>query len=165
MKNLNLFFLMIAVIAMVACGKKTDKAKVIEQQKELTRHWDKALNTGDADALAAFYPDDGIRMNPNEPAWVGKEAIRNGFRSVFEKNIVSGTNKVVDVIHSGDYAIVRGTYSGMVKSKTTGNSGNTTTKWVSVNKQQPDGSWKMVLTIWNSDLPSVSAKDSVVSVK
>ena len=34
MKNLNLFFLMIAIMAMVACGKKTDVVNMIENQDQ-----------------------------------------------------------------------------------------------------------------------------------
>ena len=34
MKNINLFFLVIALMAMIACVKKTDTAKVIENQDQ-----------------------------------------------------------------------------------------------------------------------------------
>ena len=155
MKNLNLFFMVVAIMAMVACGKKTDTAKVIELQKELTAKWDKAMNAGDADALASLYADDAIRMQPNEPVWEGKEAIRSGFRSLLENFSVNGVNNVADVILADDYAIVRGTSKYDVIPKAGGQPVHGEGKYLDIRKLQPDGSWKSVLSIWNSDLPPV----------
>ena len=155
MKKLHLIFLVITAMGICACDQKTDLTKVTEQQKEVNAKWDKAMNAGDADALASLYADDAIRMSPNEPVWEGKEAIRNGFRSLLEKNSVNGVNLVTDVILTDDYAIVRGTSKYDVIPKTGGDTIHGKGKYLDIRKLQPDGSWKSVLSIWNSDLPPV----------
>ena len=155
MKTLQLVILVIVAMAICACGQKNDSAKVTEQQKEVNAKWDKAMNAGDADALASLYADDAIRMSPNEPVWEGKDAIHNGFRSLLEKNSVNGVNLVTGVILTDDYAIVRGTSKYDVIPKTGGETIHGEGKYLDIRKRQPDGSWKSVLSIWNSDLPPV----------
>lgn len=152
MKN-HIFLLGLTMMAMIGCSRKPDMAKIIGLQNELTEKWDKAMNAGDADALASFYTEDAVRMTPNEPAWKGKEAIRNGFRSLLEKNKVKGVNTVADVILAEDYAMVRGTSKYDVIPKTGGEPVHGEGKYVDIRKLQPDGSWKSVLSIWNSNLP------------
>ena len=155
MKNLNLFFLMISVIAMVACGKKTDEAKVIEQQRELTAKWVKAINAGDIEALTSLFDENTVRMNQNEPILIGKKAVVSHLKSRGEKFNSNEDCKVQNVVVSGDYTIAWGSYNGDYKNKSDGSIFHDEGKWVDVRKLQPDGSWKLIIDIWNSDLPVV----------
>jgi uncharacterized protein (TIGR02246 family) len=155
MKNMNLFFLVFAVMVMVACGDKTNTAKLSELQKELLDNWDKTINAGDADALAMLYAEDAIRMQPNEPVQKGREAIRASFKSYIEKNETADDNILLGVTVSEDYVIAWGTYTSDYKPKSGGNQIHDVGKWVAISKQQPDGTLKIVMDIWNSDLPPV----------
>ena len=159
MKNVNLLFIIIAVMAIVACGKKTDVAKVIEQQKELTEQWDKALNAHDPDALASLYAEDATRMHQNVPALKGREAIRTFFKTEFEEIDGVVDNTTVNVIVSGEYAICNGTYTAEDKIKSDSTLVHDVGKWVSIRKLQDDGTWKTIIDIWNSDLPAVTTTE------
>jgi ketosteroid isomerase-like protein len=59
-----------------------------------------------------------------------------------------------DLIVSGDYAIKTGAYEMTVQPKK-GKAMHDVGKYVSVWKKQPDGSWKMVRDVFNSDLPGM----------
>ena len=156
MKNLNLFFLAIALSALIACEKKTNTTADIEANKQLTEKWDEAFNKGDLDALSSIYTSDAIRMQPNEPVLNGREDIRASFKSFLDQNeTILDDNKALDVTIAGEFAIVRGTYTSDFKPKTGGNPVHDEGKWVCIQKRQADGSWKITMDIWNSDLPPV----------
>ena len=44
----------------------------------LTDDWSTALKQEDIEALMSFYSDEAISMSPDEPPWVGHQAIRAG---------------------------------------------------------------------------------------
>ena len=54
----------------------------IEANKNLIDAWDKAHNSGDIEGLMSLYTDDAVRIPPNKPALVGKEAIRSLFQEI-----------------------------------------------------------------------------------
>ncbi len=155
MKSLNLFFLVIAVMSMVACGKKIDTNKVIELQKEQTEKWEKDFNAGDADAIASMYTEDAIRMEQHVPVLKGREAIQAFLKTFFYQTEVSVELEVVSVEITGDYAILQGTSTLNGKQKSDGTPIHDEGKWVAISKLQADGIWKTILDIWNSDLPPV----------
>jgi uncharacterized protein (TIGR02246 family) len=146
-----------ALISVISCSRMTNEAKVIELQKELTEQWDKAVNASDADAVAAFYTDDALRMEQHKPALKGKEAIRTSFKSYFEENVLVVDDITTDVVISGEYAISNGTYTSDYRLKSDTTTIHDVGKWVCIRKLQPDGSWKTVMDIWNSDLPAMAA--------
>ena len=157
MKYFNLFFLAIALSAlMVACEMKPNTSADIEPNKQLTEKWDEAINKGDLEALVSLYAEDAIRMQPNEPAQKGREAIRASFKSYLGNNETKDDNITADVKLSGDYAIVWGTYTADYTPNAGGNPVHDQGKWVCIQKRQADGSWKITMDIWNSDLPPVA---------
>jgi uncharacterized protein (TIGR02246 family) len=147
----------LAAIAFISCNENENNAKLIELQKETTEQWDKAVNAGDADAVASFYTEDATRMEQHKPSLQGKEAIRNSFKSFFDQNELVVNNITTDVVVSGEYAISNGTYISDYRLKSDSNAVHDVGKWVCIRKLQPDGSWKTVMDIWNSDLPAMVA--------
>ena len=49
----------------------------------LVAAWDADWNAADVDALVASFTDDAVRMDPNRPTLVGKEAIRAALQADF----------------------------------------------------------------------------------
>ena len=84
MKNLIVFFLGIAILSIVACAKKIDIEADIAAIKSLTEEYDAAINSGDLDSWMSIYTDDAVRMQPNMPVLVGKDAIRSVMQYFFE---------------------------------------------------------------------------------
>jgi len=59
------------------------------------------------------------------------------------------------VSRSGDLAYSHGTYEETVNDRE-GNPVTNKEKWVTVYEKQPDGTWKVVADIWNTDGPTAS---------
>ncbi|MBA7555604.1 hypothetical protein ES705_48275 [subsurface metagenome] len=89
MKNLIVFFLGIAILSIGACTKKVDTEADVAAINSLLEEFDEALNAGDLDGLMSCFTDEAVRMPPNMPALVGKEAIRDMFQSRFEHSAIS----------------------------------------------------------------------------
>ncbi len=106
-----------------------------------------AFNRGDAAACAANYIEDGALMAPNQPTVLGKQAVEGFFKGMIEELGGTGNIEIVEVGAEGDLAYQSATYSFE------SNEGSDAGKFVEVFKRQADGSWKIRLTIFNSDNP------------
>jgi ketosteroid isomerase-like protein len=85
---------------------------------------------------------------------VGKPAIRVLWTSMtaLPGMALSGGPMRAEVARSGDLGYVIGTYT-MITNDAAGRAVNDHGKYVVVWKKQPDGNWKAVADIFNSDLP------------
>ena len=153
MKNLIVFFLVVAFLAIGSCTKKVDTEADVEAIKNLTEEYDAAINSGDLYSWMSLYTDDAVRMPPNMPALVGKDAIRSVMQSFFENYTIDLKETTEEVIVAGDWAFARGTYTLTSTPKVSGEPIRDTGKWVAFHKRQPDGSWKCYRNIYNSNLP------------
>jgi ketosteroid isomerase-like protein len=106
-----------------------------------------AYNRGDAAACAANYFEDGALLAPNQPTVLGTQAIEGFFKGMIEELGGTGAIEIVEVSAEGDLAYQSATYAFE------GNEGSDAGKFVEVYKRQADGSWKIRLTIFNSDNP------------
>jgi ketosteroid isomerase-like protein len=97
---------------------------------------------------------DAIIMPPNLPAARGLDAIQAQFKRWFAEGTVKEMKlSTEDVMLSGDIAVETGTYD-MTVQPATGKETHDRGKYLVVYRQQPDGSWKGVREIDNSDLPA-----------
>ncbi len=109
-----------------------------------------AALANDADAMANLYTEDAVAMFPNEPAVVGKDAIRNRLGA---DTYEAFTLAVTAVEGRGDLAYSRGTYTIRFQPGSEGDFIDDTGKWLVVQRKQADGSWLNIADIYNSDLP------------
>ena len=143
----------LVLLLATACAQPIDTAADEEAQRQLGVVWDDAANSGDWDTLLSLYVDEPLRMDPDAPIVVGKDAIRQLFQGYRDQADSEYTNTVVEVRVAGDLAVVRGTFIGTVAPKDGSESYNDSGDWVSVRERQADGSWKIVYDIWNRDAP------------
>ena len=107
--------------------------------------------TGDWDRMVELFTDDAIRMPPNAPVEHGRETIRAHFGAV--DSIPQWTVHESEIHGEGDLAYMQEAYTitaflaGMPGSMTY------TGKSLSILRRQPDGTWLIVMDIWNSDEP------------
>jgi uncharacterized protein (TIGR02246 family) len=125
-------------------------------KKQPFKHCDaayaKAFNKGDAKGVAALYTRDAAWMVPNGPTVKGRkafeaataEAINAGWKNIKFSGQKSGSDG--DLAYNvGRLTMDMTTANGTRKEKG---------KFVDIYKRQADGSWKIALTIFNSDLPA-----------
>lgn len=127
--------------------------------------WDKAWSAGDCEALALLYTTDAIVMEPNAPARVGRDATRASCKKYFSRFREVNRSRVEDVRVSGDLAVARGTEVSTTSPKAGGKTVQYRDKWVTVYQRQPDGSWKILWEIYNSNLPVTPSLPAAAGIK
>jgi uncharacterized protein (TIGR02246 family) len=122
--------------------------------KDLDAQWSKAAAAKDLESTVSYYAEDAALMPPNAPIATGAEAIRSVW-----KNMIGSPGFAVDwkatrteVARSADLAYLIGTYE-LTVNDASGKPVNDRGKYVEVWRKQPDGKWKTVADMFNSDLP------------
>jgi ketosteroid isomerase-like protein len=105
-----------------------------------------------------LYADDASCFFSNTPIITGKDAIREYWKAIF---VLPGFRlglKVVKVeaSRSSDLAYTHGQYT-LTSNDDMGNPIIDMGKYVVVYRKQPDGQWKVIIDIGNSDSPAPEA--------
>ena len=154
MKTTFAVTLCVLLLLVSACASKVNDPADVRAIKDMQPAFDKAWNAGNAEAVASdIYTADAIKMEPNQPATSGRDAIQASAQKYFELFTDEGRNVAEDVRVSGDLAVARGTFSGKFTLKAGGDGTPYKGKWITACQRQPDGSWKAFWDIYNSDLP------------
>jgi uncharacterized protein (TIGR02246 family) len=119
--------------------------------KKIEEEWAAANTSGDIDKLVSFFTDNAVNIPPNEPALIGKEAIRDWFQQYFDQFTMEEDGTVVDVQVSGDLAFTRGTFTSIQTPKTVGESLKSNGSWVTIYRKQSDGTWRCICNIWSDE--------------
>ncbi len=122
-----------------------------EAIKKITDDFNAAINAGNIDKLVSLYTDDAVRIPPNKPALIGKEAIRSMFQEQLDKFTVQNEGVIVDLKVSGDLEFVRGSWTSINTPKDGSESLKYNGSFVSVIQKQPEGSWKVICNIWSNE--------------
>ena len=157
MKKLFPVLTSLLMLAASGCAPKVD----VEADKAAIREatdveWLAAGQAKDLERWVSFHTDDAVLLPPNAPIVTGKEAIRAFVSKLLSSPGYAGSwhTTKIEVSRSGDLAYSYGPEETTVNDAE-GNPVTDQQKWVAVWKKQPDGSWKCVVLILNSDLPAV----------
>ena len=123
--------------------------------REIDIEWSKAEAAKDVERCLPFYADDASIFEPGSPVVAGKDAIRKNLDAFFAIPGISLSTKMAKVVvaRGGDLAYTYWTYA-MTRTDAKGKPVNDKGKGVTVWGKQPDGKWKVVADIYNSDLPA-----------
>src|SRR5689334_12720135 len=161
-------FLLIALVLslLTACQQQattmTDTRSADEATlKNLDAEWSKAAGAKDVDKTASYYSDDAIVLPPNMAAINGKQGARAMWQGMFSVPGFGGGWKVskVEVARSADLGYLTGTYE-LSERDAKGKPMTDRGKYLEVWKKQADGTWKCVVDMFNSDLPSDAGEES-----
>ena len=149
--------MLLAVVALgfshVACQIPSNEADVEAIKKLVVEDFVEAENAGDVSAKVALYTDDAVLMPPNEPAVTGKEAIHSWHQTTYNQVSLQVTDSTDEIAVSGDWGFARGSYSATISLRAGGEPTRENGKFLVIVRRQPDGSWKIVCDMWNSDTP------------
>jgi ketosteroid isomerase-like protein len=120
--------------------------------------WMKAFAAKDLDKSVAFCDEKGAVLAPNAPIAQGRQAIAESFVEFFKlPNLkITWHADKADVARSGELGYTSGTYE-MSFTDSAGKTIPDKGKYVTLWKKQPDGSWKVLLDIFNTDMPAPGA--------
>ena len=124
--------------------------------RDVEAAWVKDIGTKDVGKFVAYYADDATLLMPNASALNGKDAIKAALKPMLSDPNFSlkFENTRAEASKGGDIVYTTGTYTMTVSDAKNPKSATTDKgKYLTVFKKQPDGSWKAVADMINSDLP------------
>ena len=127
----------------------------VAEVNEVAQAFHDGVANQDASALADLYSDEGRFLPPNMPPSEGRASIRAAMQQLLDVGARSLDVEPLDVREAGDLTIEYGRYSLGIEP----DAGTTVTdvgKYIVVHEQQDDGSTKIVLDIFNSNLPAAA---------
>ena len=132
-----------------------EKSNPVDAVRAADQEWLKVFAAKDLDKSVAFCDEKGAVLASNAPIANGREAISKLFAGFFalQDLKISWHPDRVEVAKSGELAYTSGAYQ-MSFAGPDGKTVPDTGKYVTVWKKQPDGSWKVMLDIFNSDVPA-----------
>jgi uncharacterized protein (TIGR02246 family) len=144
------------LIALSACGRKVDRKQEEQKLMETSRAWSRAVQSGDVEAILAYWADDAVVIQPATPTMRNKAQLRAylekslkvpGFRISWEPREASLSDdgtlgyliEETEVSMTGpDAKPIRERYRGV-------------TIW----RKQADGSWRNVVDMTNEEPAAV----------
>jgi uncharacterized protein (TIGR02246 family) len=154
MRRMGILVVTSLVVSVPAWARQGDTAGVAKTRAA----YEKASNAHDAAAISKLFTADGTEMPPNAPAAKGRAAIEAMHKTLttqveFSQLKIAPTDtKVV-----GDFAYEVGTYTQTITPKG-GKPAPDKGKYVVLLKKVEDGSWEVVYSIYNSDMPAAPMK-------
>ena len=124
---------------------------------ELDKAWSDAAAAKDVDKVVSYYAGNALVLPSNAAAATTKEAIR----AIWKDMLTTPGTKIswkpfkIETAQSGELAYITGTYQ-MTMNDAKGKPAKENGKYVEIFKKQTDGSWKVIVDIWNSDLPAAA---------
>lgn len=112
-----------------------------------------ALSNDDVSGIMAGLASDHLTMAPDGPTPPDNEALAAWHQARIDQFAFQGDFSTDDVQLFGDIAIERWSGDLRLMPKEGGEDTVDTTKGVWIWQRQEDGSWKLLWSIWNSDLP------------
>ena len=113
-----------------------------------------AMKAGDLDLWMSLYTEDTVKMAPDAPAVIGKEALRASMQPFFDTFTIEEMDIFdVDIQVAGNWAFSRCNFTATMIPKAGGEPMYMDAKDMSISKRQPDGSWKIHWDCWNSNVP------------
>lgn len=119
--------------------------------QQLDAEFMKAANAKKAGALVkAFYAPDAVLMPPNRPIVEGRAGIQSFLQSLIDSGLSGIKLETTTIASAGDLAYGRGRYTLSI-SPPSGAPIQEAGKYVVVYRRQPNGAWRAVADIFNSD--------------
>jgi uncharacterized protein (TIGR02246 family) len=116
--------------------------------------WVAAINAEDAAALGALYTTDGVRMEDNLPAIVGRDAIEASYKELTSAYDCDVSLTPEETRVAGDWAFDRGQFAmHMMPKDPNAPMVMDQGKYLVILQKQADGSWQVAREIGNSNVP------------
>jgi len=127
-------------------------AKVRQAIEKANQQFLDALRRGDGAGCAAVYAENGKVLPPNSPMLTGRKAIQEFWQGAIGMGVKGATLMTLDLEVHGDTAIEVGAYTLDLRPAG-GQPAKDEGKYVVVWKRQGNGSWRLAVDIFNTNLP------------
>ncbi len=157
MKPIAVIPALLAAGALSGCAPAGPQADIAADKATIEKLYPAMVKEQDIETWAEYVAENPVFFPPDSPMLRGKQAIVDYYR----QNVFSSDPNIkfhqavqtnVEVSRGGDVAYSYG-WVDFSASDSEGNPARGKSKWVKVWKKQPDGSWKLVINIWNMAEP------------
>jgi len=142
------------ILAVVACtpAQQIDTQAELSALRNVAESYQQAASAKDAAAVVTFYADEAIMVPPNAQRVEGIENVRNYRFGFIETPGVELSFEIVraEVSQSGDMGWTIA-LAHITIARPEGPPGRDLVRDFHVWKKQQDGSWKIVVDMWNSE--------------
>lgn len=161
MRTVATFALAAVIVLDVACSSESSSSATASSTPssidegaalmQVSRDWAKAAQSRDVERLLSYWADDAIVMQTDQPALVGKEAIRGMVEGGFKDPSFSITWEPERAVisKSGDMGYLV-EHNRMTFRDPTGKARAVLGKGVTIWKKDDSGNWKNVVDIFNT---------------
>jgi len=133
-----------------------EEDKAVTAIKQLWVNYAAYVETGDSVAWLSQYDPQGIQMRPDNPARGRPELdafVGTSWKARMEGFDTKMSITPLEIVVTGPWAYSRGTYTQDLTSKGSGKLTHVDGKFLTILKQQTDGSWKIFRDCFNSNVP------------
>ena len=152
----SIILMVLPLFVILGCGNQSEVGDVeadISAINNNIEQYTSSMNAGDLDRWISLWADDAIQLAPDAPAVIGKEQIRAKYESIFPLFIFKMTIANDDVKIGGDLAVSHGNYTVTMTPKAGGETIVIDGKYLSIEERQADGSWKIIRSCFNDNVP------------
>lgn len=114
---------------------------------------DSCARTGALDVFISLGTDDVVMLAPDQPAVVGKDAVREFYRGSYGTFTIDMRHASIETQAVGDLVVSRGDGRGTLMPKAGGQPMAFDNKYVMLFRRQADGSLKVWRVAFNSNVP------------
>ena len=112
-----------------------------------------ALHNDDISGIVAALPEAHLTMAPGAPTVPDNDALRQWHQNRIDLFTFGAEHVTEEVILAGDFAIERWSSQSRLTPRGEGDVVEDSNKGLWVWQRQVDGAWKLLWSLWNSDLP------------
>ena len=155
------FAFCVIAVSLVQCNSKSKKSETGDTAADVAAIqkadslWAVAAGTKQMDNFMSAVANDGVILAPNAPIADNPDAIKNLMNVFFNLPgyALTWQTAKVEVAGSGDLAYSRGVYQ-LNMNDAQGKPMTEKGKYLTIWKKQSDGSWKVAVDQFNSDMPA-----------
>lgn len=120
---------------------------VADELRAAEDEWQALWLAKDAQALAALYAEDGMRLPPDATRTVGRDAIEAMFEDEFAAGLENLQLEATEMGHDGNLGWIVG--NSTIDFPMGDSMGTGTGNYVVVYRKEADGVWRIVIDTWN----------------
>lgn len=140
------------LLASCAGAARPDLKAEEQSLMQTSREWAKAAASGDLERILAYWADDAVVLAPDQPAFVGKAAIRNFLQQTVSipQFSITWEPEQAAISASGDLGYLV-EHNRVTFADSTGALKTQYGKAVTVWRKDASGAWKCVVDTWNNN--------------
>ncbi len=150
--------ILLALAAGIACSQADDEARTSPDDMiavaRLMVTLDRVISEEDLDGLLELVAEDAVRMPPDETAVVGKRAIAESYRALFDSFDVEITHEPLEIDVAAHLIVHRGNATGTMTPRSGGDPIQLDNKYLYVIRKRSDGSLVVWREISNRNAPA-----------